>query len=289
MNIVIVGCGDVGTRCAKILTDAGHFVLGVRRNPAKLPQWLTPVEADVLKPATLEFLNPDAESPLNIDVVIYSLAAASFTELDYRDAYVSGLNNTLTALGWRSLKRFFYVSSTGVYHQNNGEWVDESSDTQPTRFNGQLVLEGEQAVRERRDGTCVRYSGIYGPGRLRLINRVAAGQATPETPPSFTNRIHIEDCAASLAHLVMLAENTELESLYLASDSQPATSADVEAFIAATLGLSLEQSEPVPRSKRIAGSKRCSNKRLLNTGYQFIYPDYQAGYRQVIDSMRADH
>jgi nucleoside-diphosphate-sugar epimerase len=289
LNIVIVGCGDVGIRCAKILTDAGHRVLGVRRNTAALPQWLVPVEADVLAPESLEFLNPDASNAVNIDVLIYSLAAASFDEQAYREAYVTGLKNTLNALGKRSLKRCFYVSSTGVYHQNESEWVDENSPTIPTRFNGQLVLEGEQLVRARNDGTCVRYSGIYGPGRLRMINRVAAGQATPAKPEVFTNRIHIEDCAGALAHLVMLAETESLEPVYLASDSRPATSADVEACIAETLGLTFDSTEPVPGGKRIAGSKRCSNKRLLDSGYQFKYPDFRAGYRQVIDDMQAGH
>ena len=286
MNIVIVGCGDVGTRCAKILTDAGHQVLGVRRNTAALPQWLVPVEADVLVPETLRFLHPDATNSVTIDVLIYSLAATSFNEQAYRDAYVTGLNNTLNALGGRSLKRCFYLSSTGVYHQNNGEWIDENCATLPTRFNGQLVLQGEQLVRARSDGTCVRYSGIYGPGRLRMINRVAAGQATPANPEVFTNRIHIEDCAGALAHLVRLAETDRLEAVYLASDSLPATSADVEAFIAQRLGLTFDKTRPVPGGKRIAGSKRCSNRRLLDTGYQFKYPDFRAGYRQVIEDMR---
>ena len=150
------------------------------------------------------------------------------------------------------------------------------------------MLEGEQITGALPHGTSVRFSGIYGPDRLRLINRVAAGQATPEDPPSYTNRIHIEDCASVLAHLTMLAlDDKPLESLYLASDSMPATSAEVEGYIAQTLGLSFENTEPVARSKRIAGSKRCSNKRLLASGYQFKYPDYRAGYKQVIDSMRS--
>ncbi len=288
MNIVIVGCGDVGTRCARILIDAGHQVLAVKRNPLTLPQWLTPIAGDVLQPESLDFLRADQPDPVSIDVVIYVLAASGFTEQSYRDAYVTGLQNTLNALGARPLKRFLFVSSTGVYHQNNSEWVDENSPTHPTRFNGQLVLEGERAVRELPHGTCVRFSGIYGPDRLRLINRVAAGQSASEGPPAYTNRIHIEDCAASLAHLATLAlDDKPLESVYLASDCLPATSAQVESFIAQTLGLSLEQGEPVPRAKRIAGSKRCSNQRLLDSGYQFKYPDYRAGYKQVIDTMRA--
>lgn len=287
MNIAIVGCGDVGTRCARMLLDAGHQVVGVRRNAAVLPDWLPSLCADVTEIASLEFLFGENQS--DFDAVIYALAAADFTEQAYRCAYVDGVRNTLKALASRPPKRFFFVSSTGVYHQNDGSVVNEDSPVEPTRFNGQLVLQGEHLVRSHEFGSCVRFSGIYGPGRHRLINRVASGQATLDKSPAFTNRIHIEDCAAVLAHLVNLVENgAELDPIYLASDCLPAPGADVESFIADALGLSLQQAESVAPARRIAGSKRCDNQRLLNSGYVFKYPDYKAGYRQVIDAMKSN-
>lgn len=286
MKVAIIGCGDVGIRCARYLVDTGHEVTGARRNVSALPDWLTSVKADVLQPDSLGFLRSAEQLPF--DVVIYSLAAAGFSEQSYRDAYVTGVQNTLDALSGRPPGRFLFVSSTGVYHQNDGSVVDENSPTEPVRFNGQLVLQGERLVRSVAWGTCVRFSGIYGPDRLRLINRVASGQATLDESPPYTNRIHIEDCASVLAHLVGLVQGEEdVEPVYLASDCEPATSTQVESFIARTLGLSLENSTPVAGSRRIAGSKRCCNQRLLDSGYTFKYPDYKAGYRQVIDTMRS--
>ncbi len=285
MNVTIIGCGDVGTRCATLLQAAGHQVVGVRRQVAGLPSWLSAVAADVLDPASLGFLRSQNQPA---DMVIYSLAASGFTEQAYHDAYVGGVNNVLEALRGCPPKCMIFVSSTGVYHQNDGSVIDEHSPTEPTRFNGQMVLRGEQKVRDSGFGCCVRFSGIYGPDRLRMINRVAAGQATLDAAPPYTNRIHIEDCAAVLAHLVeMIHRGEAVKPVYIASDNLPATSVEVESYIATMLGLSLENSEPVARTKRIAGSKRCSNQRLLDTGYVFKYPDYKAGYQQVISSMKA--
>ena len=257
---------------------------GVRRNIAALPEWLDAFSADVTTPDSLPFLDDH-----RYDVVLYILAAAAFNAADYRAAYVTGVENKLKSLedNNQELKRFIFVSSTGVYHQNNGETVNEDSPTEPSNFNGQLVLEGEQLVRANSFGTCVRFSGIYGPDRLRMINRVAAGQGSGTKSTAYSNRIHVEDCARVLIHLVNQAGiNDDMHDLYLASDNRPATTSEVEAFIAETLGLSLEQSGRSEQSRRIAGSKMCDNSRLLASGFEFLYPDYRAGYRKIIEGLR---
>lgn len=276
----------MGIRSAALLKDAGHRVTGVRRNIAALPDWLDGQSADVTDLPSLAFL-----SQVPVDVVIYVLAAAAFNESDYRSAYVTGVANTLKASGNNpaELKRMFFVSSTGVYHQNDGETVDENSAVDPANFNGRLVLQGEQLVRDTEFGTCVRFSGIYGPDRLRMINRVAAGQGRGDNQ-ALSNRIHVEDCAGVLAHLVALVQaEKQLHDLYLASDSCPATTAEVETFIAETLGLTFDETAPGDHAapgRRIAGSKRCDNSRLVESGYEFIYPDYKTGYRKIIEGLR---
>lgn len=276
----------MGIRCAKLLKNSGHQVTGVRRNIAALPDWLESQAADVTELPALDFL-----SQISVDVIIYVLAAAAFNENDYRDAYVTGVENTLKALSGNSakLKRFIFVSSTGVYHQNDGETVDETSEVLPVNFNGRVVLQGEQLVRGTDFGTCVRFSGIYGPDRLRMINRVAAGQGRGDNH-ALSNRIHIEDCAGVLAHLIGLIESEQpLQDLYLASDCRPATTAEVETFIAESLGLTFDRATEDSSSapvRRIAGSKRCNNQRLVDSGYEFIYPDYKTGYGQIIEGLR---
>ena len=179
------------------------------------------------------------------------------------------------------------MSSTGVYHQNDGSVVDETSPTEPARFNGQRVLEGERLVNATGIGTCVRFSGIYGPGRMRMINRVASGNFTPAAKSTMTNRIHVDDCAGALAHLVGLLETGDIEDCYLASDDRPASTTEVESFIAAALGLQYAPAEtqPTDPGKRIAGSKQCSNARLRASGFEFRFPDFEVGYRHLIETL----
>lgn len=284
MNITIIGCGDVGTRCATLLREH-HRITAARRNIDALPAWPGKRHCDVGDATSLGWL---ADHPT--DVLIYSLAAASFQDADYQLAYVTGVQNVLSALADQltSVKRVIFVSSTGVYHQDDGSVVDENSATKPVRFNGQRVLEGERLVNATGKGSCVRFSGIYGPGRLRMINRVASGNFTPAAKAKLTNRIHVDDCAGALAHIVGLVESDAVENCYLASDDRPASNVEVETFIATELGLTYTaaaETNSYNAGGRIAGSKICSNARLRASGYEFLYPDFESGYRQLIGSL----
>ncbi len=285
MKIAIVGCGDIGVRAARLLLDKGHRVVGIRRNVAKLPSWLEATSADVSQRESLDFLSSEP-----FDIVLYSLAASGFSESAYRSAYVTGVANTLDALAdqMSALKRFVFVSSTSVYHQNDGSEVDEESSTKPTGFNGRIVLEGERLAAATAKGSVIRFSGIYGPDRTRMIDRVEKNIRTDPQDRSYTNRIHVDDCAGVLAHIVDLTSQGTVEANYLASDSMPCTRVELETFLAAELGVTDTRSgePPLPAAsgvaKRIAGSKRCSNRRLLQSGYRFLYPDFRSGYRQVL-------
>ena len=297
MRVVIIGCGEIGVLCARQLLDAGHQVTGVRRTASALPHWMDSCSADVTNPVSLEFLRDET-----IDVIIYQVAARGFNEQAYRQAYVEGVANVVEKCQ-RTSPHLFFVSSTGVYHQNDGGWVDETSATRPQKFNGQLMLEGEKLVACVERASSVRFSGIYGPQRTRLIDRVKNGESGNDTD-AYTNRIHVADCAGVLAHLAVLAYKARqlggqpLQRVYLASDSLPALRSDVFNFLASELGTSKvaansvaqQQTDAIgsrmsPLVKRIAGSKRCCNQRILDTGYQFLYPDYQSGYRQIISDI----
>jgi len=274
-KVVFIGCGDIATRAALKLQNSGTAVLGVRRQISNLPADLPATAADVLNPSSLEFLrNSDANT------LVYSLAADSFNEESYLNAYVTGLNNTIQACDFGQIKRLIFISSTAVYHQNDGSQVDELSPTAPQRFNGKVMLEAEKLALATGVGTALRLSGIYGPGRLRLVDRVRNGHCSDERSATWSNRIHVEDCAGVIAHLV---NQDTLPEVVLGSDSLPATSTDVETFIAEQLGIEKQYADPnSKRPKRIAGSKRCDNRMLLGTGYQFTHPDYRSGYKALI-------
>ncbi len=278
-NVIFIGCGKVATGAASLLQQQGVDVHGVRRDISALPSSMQKTSADVSDPTSLNFLKSTTA-----DTLVYSLAASEFNEKSYTAAYITGLQNVITACDFTHIKRLIFVSSTAVYHQNDGSVVDEQSATEPTRFNGKLMLEAEHLALSTGIGTALRFSGIYGPGRNRMIERVRTGNCTQEHSAAYTNRIHSEDCSAALVHLIM---QTELPPLILGTDSKPARSTDVESFIAEKLGVEKQYVDPGSNLKtkvrRIAGSKQCCNRLLLNTGFAFRYPSYKEGYQKLIN------
>ncbi|SEM85918.1 SDR family oxidoreductase [Halomonas caseinilytica] len=275
---LILGCGDIGTVLGKELHGAGHRVVGVRRDARELADTVIEgVSADLGDAEALAAL-PDA------DILVYVVSADRFEEEAYRAAYPDGLKAVLTEFAERAQapRHIFFVSSTSVYAQQDGEVVDEESPTEPRGFSGKLMREAEQALIEHRlPGSVVRFSGIYGPGRDRLIRQVGEGRIAAATPTMYSNRIHRDDCAGVLAHLVdrALAGET-LHELYLASDCEPAPIHEVMTWLARQL--KVESSETIQSPLRRRASKRCDNTRLLESGYRFRYPSYREGYAQVL-------
>jgi nucleoside-diphosphate-sugar epimerase len=278
-NILIAGCGYVGTALGISLATAGHVVWGLRRVAEGLPPSIRHLGANLTAPQTLHAL------PLGLDVVFYTAAPHSSDAAAYRAIYVDGLRHLLEALARQHQlpRRVFFTSSTAVYAQSTGEWVDETSPTEPQHFGGSRVLEGERIVLAGPfPATVLRLGGIYGPGRTSLIERVRQGLATcSDGPPLYTNRIHRDDCAGALHHLMTLPQP---EALYVGVDHEPADHCDVLRWLAEQLGA------PPPRVEAASGAdtrrqrtnKRCRNAKLVASGYVFRYPTYREGYTALL-------
>jgi nucleoside-diphosphate-sugar epimerase len=279
--ILIVGCGDVGTGAAKLLTESGHKVFGLRRNVSELPDFIAPIAADITDPSSLACLQT-----MEFSQVIVATAAGEFSEQRYRSIYVDGLANVLQRLQARPPQRVILASSTSVYHQNDGSWVDEASETLPTGFSGRLLLEAEQLLLACGiPGTVVRFGGIYGPGRERLINRLRQGHIVAAGAQQYSNRIHSADCAGVLAYLVAQQESgAPLNDCYLAVDSAPTPLRKVCEWLTLAMGLDVSAMSEGASPMR-GGNKRCSNQRLLDNGYQFLYPDYKAGFGAMLQEL----
>lgn len=276
--VLIVGCGDVGSRLGLRLSAQGWTVYGLRRQTAALPAPIRPVAAD-LEVADCPAAWPSGE----LDYLVYAVAAQAQDEASYRRAYVQGLQQVLDwlALHQQRPKRLLFLSSTGVYAQHAGEWVDEDSPTQPDSFNGRILLEAEQlAQHSGYPATSVRLAGLYGPGRQWLINQVRQGYQVPAEPPLYSNRIHVEDAAGLLAYLLEQdAQGRALERCYLGVDDEPVALHQVIDWLARQLGQTAMQGT---LGSRRAGSKRCSNARARALGWQPEYPGYQQGYGAIL-------
>jgi nucleoside-diphosphate-sugar epimerase len=275
-RILIFGCGDVGIALGRLLAADGHRVYGLRREASAIAKPLIPVAGDVTELTTLEDLPP-------VDFAFYLVAATGYSDAAYRAAYVDGVRNALVALGKsQGVRRFFFASSTGVYGQWDGAWVDETTPAEPDGFSGRRVLEGELTLASGSfPTTVVRFGGIYGPGRRRLIERVQSGKPCVDDPPQYTNRIHRDDCAGVLRHLMNLKDP---ESLYLGVDCEPAAECQVMTWIADKLGLAPPQRVPAGAGavSMQRANKRCRNTRLQASGYRFRYPTFREGYGALL-------
>ena len=274
-RIVIAGCGDVGSALGRRLLDAGHEVWGVRRNPSRLPEGLRPLAADLCDSAALDGL------PRGIDRLVYSAAADGYTEAAYRAAYVTGVARVLDALRRHGERpdRVVLVSSTSVYGQQDGEWIDEQSPAEAEGFAPECLRTGERLVWAAPfPATVIRFGGIYGPGRTRLIDQVRGGGATCR-PDLYTNRIHRDDCAGALVHLLSLEHPAPL---YLGVDDEPAAQCEVLRWLAAQLGMPAPREVTEDGERRRRGNKRCRNTRLRDSGWRPRYPGYRDGYAALL-------
>ncbi|MGF6835751.1 nucleoside-diphosphate-sugar epimerase [Paenarthrobacter sp. TE4293] len=280
MTVVIAGCGDLGTEAGLRFAAAGHEVVGLRRSPEKLPAEIRGVYADLS--------NAVPELPADVDLVVVAVAADSSTEEAYRAAYVNGVKNVLDALERQSLepRRILFVSSTAVYKDSGGAVVDETTPTEPTRFSGKVLVEAEDLLFARTLGTntqpiSLRLGGIYGPGRTRLIDQVRSGQAVIPAQTRHTNRVHRDDAAAMIVHLTTMDQDPE--PVYVGVDDHAVEMGEVMRFLASELGCpEPPTAAPGGASDAGPGDKRCSNKRLRATGFEFTFPTYQEGYRALL-------
>lgn len=282
-KILVVGCGDLGMRLASLIDCSIYEIYGLSRSDRKFADPLIALRGDVHDSVGLKEI-----ITRNFDVILITMTPDEYTEKAYCAAYPQSVAALVSALeaqpgtcaGIPAVPRLvLFVSSTGVYAQSNGEVVNEQSETRPQRFNGRCLLEAENRLLEADvNGCVVRFSGIYGRSNARLIQQVKDGIGCPMTPPQYTNRIHADDCAGVLYHLIELQRNGhDLAPVYVASDCEPAPLWDVKHWLAGQLGLPPEHLVSDDTSPPKNG-KQCSSKLLLDSHYTFKYPTYREGY-----------
>ncbi len=274
-RFLIIGCGDLGNTIAAKLISQQHKVYGLRRNIDQLSKGVQPIACDFYDIATLPPL-PE------VDYLIFSAAAKSRDLDHYRQIYVDAPAAILNALPKAPI-RSFVVSSTGVYAQNSGEWIDENSVAEPNATHSAQLLQGEAQFKQRSDCTVIRSSGIYGPGRTHLLNRILSGSIAVKTPIHFSNRIHSDDLADFVVYLIGKAiDKQPLQELYLASDGNPAPIHEITKWLAEQLNVTVDHQEPIQRG----GNKRVANKAMLESGFVCRYKDYKAGFAPLLDEIK---
>jgi nucleoside-diphosphate-sugar epimerase len=280
VSTLIVGCGYLGQRLGARLVRDGGRVYGTVRSPGRAAEiaglGIEPVIADVLRPETLDRLPA-------VERVFYAVGFDRSAGAAMREVYVEGLQNVLDRLP-ASVRRFVYASSTGVYGQTGGEWVDEDLPTEPQHESGRIVLEAEGRVRawaDSRGGSSVilRFAGLYGPGRIVRRAILERGEPIPGDPEKFLNLIHIDDAAQAAAAAL---DADAPESIYLVADDRPVTRREYYSVAARIIVAPEPRFEPPrpgsPESSRDATNKRVANRRMKGgLGVVLRYSDITTG------------
>ncbi|WP_207259905.1 NAD-dependent epimerase/dehydratase family protein [Pseudomonas sp. GW101-3H06] len=278
-SVLIAGCGDVGSRLATQLLTAGWEVHGLRRDISRLPQGVVGVAGDLFNkecPATW---------PIGaVDYLVYCAAATDHDETGYRAAYIQGLKHVLEWLDdyGQVPNRLLFVSSSSVYGQQEGEWIDEKSPAVAAGYSGRVMLEAEQiALNSGIPASIVRLTGIYGPGRESFLTQVRRGYRVAVDPPLYANRIHADDAAGLMACLLEAdRRGVALDDVYIGVDDAPAALADVVGWLREYLGVTEWADDATVRR---TGSKRCSNARAKALGWEPKYPSFREGYAAILE------
>jgi len=285
VQVAILGCGYVGLELGRQFTDAGHEVVGVRRSDAGL---------DAIEAAGFDAVRADAtdadslDAVPDVDWVVYAASAGGRGVEAARAAYVDGLRTAAETFGARESPpdRLVYTSSTGVYGDHDGGWVDETTTPDPATDRQRVLLEAERiALDAPVDGTVVRFGGLYGPDRYRL-DYYFDGPVTE----GYLNSVHRDDAAGVVAHL--LSTDRARGDVVLAVDDEPVSKWAFADWLADECGVDRPPKQTVAErddaSRRVRANKRCANDRLHELGYDFRFPTVREGYRPAIEAFRAD-
>ncbi len=286
MRVAILGCGYVGLELGRRLVARGHEVVGVRRSAEGIEAienaGFEPVRANVTAPEELSRV-PDA------DALVFAASSGGRGAEAAREVYVHGLETVIGHFAERAdpPDRLLYASSTGVYGDHDGGWVNEETPTEATTEKTQVLREAEDvALGSPIAGTVVRFAGLYGPDRYRL-ERYLEGPVTE----GYLNMLHRDDAADTVRFLI--EEDLARGEVVLAVDDEPVDKWEFADWLADQCSVAQPPKETTeerlsdpdlsePARRRLETSKRCSNGKLREFGYEFSYPTFREGYREAV-------
>jgi nucleoside-diphosphate-sugar epimerase len=276
---LIVGCGYLGRRVARRLLDRGNRVLGTTRSPA--------TAADLahagVEPLLLDVLDETAASTLPAaDRAVLCVGHDRRAAADRRAVGVDGLRRVLDHLAARGLRRVVYTGSVSIYGQAAGDWVDETSPTEPDGEPGRVQVEAEAALRSAFPPLIVlRVGGLYGRGRVLHRDAILRGQPLRGDPHRWLNLIHVEDAARAV---VAALDATDPPPVVNACDDRPVTR--LECVEATARSLDLPPPTWAPGDDPPEPSRRVSNARLKATLLPILdYPTIAEGIPASLAAM----
>lgn len=285
-DALIIGCGDIGVRLARILQQESLRVYGMSRSEESAARLQTFEIEPVM--ANLDDQDSLAQLPAAGKVVFYLAPPPGGGPVDGR------MRKFCKALAADNLpEKILYVSTSGVYGDCGGEWVTEETPLNPQTSRAQRRVDAESTLLAwgKEYGVPVvilRVTGIYGPGRLPLA-RVQQGHpvlSEQESPP--TNRIHADDLAVVCARAMAEAADGDIFNV---SDGQPGTMTQFFNAVSDLLGLPRLPQVDMAEAKKVMNpmmlsylteTRRMGNQKMVEQlGITLMYPDLESGLKNV--------
>ena len=258
MHILFIGYGKTSSRVAKQLFQQNHQITTVSRSP-KSDDFAQHITQDIDQ-LDLSQIDP-------VDAVYVLLAPSRNSTLSsieaYQQTYVDSVQPIVNALKMHPIKRIIVVSSTRVYGENNGEIINDDSVILPKDEQGRLLLKMEQLWQQAYPNECmiVRPTGIYGASTARMVKLAETTKTYPNI--HWSNRIHIDDLASFLAHLLHVEHP---EKSYICSNNKPQPLHEMILKIQRELGLP----ELVLENEEETG-KRIFVERMAGSGFELMH------------------
>jgi len=273
-RILVVGGGYVGSAVVAYFRSKNQKVWVTTRSNEKAKQFellgAQPIVCDLTKPQTLSAV-PD------VQFVVIAVAPDSRDPENYRKVYIEGAGNLLSRLKQNPIAPFVvYISSTGVFPDVAGEWVDENMQLKPDSERSGILLQAEeQVLKSGLPAVIFRLGGIYGPGRNQIQN-LKSGKWPESSEDEYVNLIHLDDVVGGV---MALFKHAEAGQVYIGADDEPAKRSELLAWLSGQLGI--ENRAKFDIDGKISG-KRCRNAKLKSLGFQFKFPSFKKGYESLI-------
>lgn len=293
-DVVIIGCGDIGARVAALHQAVGQTVTAVVRGAE---------HGDSLRAQGLQVIRLDLDDEASLQLQALQNTGVYYFAPPVADGTVdTRMTHFLNALQQQGIQpaRIVYISTSGVYGDSKGEWVDESSPARPDNDRTRRRWSAEQQLRDYEKANHVpvivlRVGGIYGPGKLPLRQVQSQRPVLNDAESGYTNRIHSDDLARVC---VAAMERGKAGDIFNATDGHPGTMAQYFTDVAIALGYPAPERITMAEAEEqlneallsyLRESRRMSNKKMLaELGVELQYEDFAKGLKAVVEQLNTD-
>ena len=271
-NLLIIGQGDIGLPVTNKLAQDGYCVTGLARSERH--QYDLVDSAGFLQADALTLTVDQLQAFTHIAIIV---TPDEYSTSGYHNSYLAISQHLATlASQLTKLERVVFISSTGVYGQDNGEWIDEhTAPVTPAREASKVILQAEQALQQGfgDKAVVIRPSGIYGRERLMRLRKARESNKDPVPAEHWSNRIMDRDLVNVIAKVLTIETP---KPVYLATDYRPVTTFELGVWLSEQVG---ETPPTIDNTKTSVTGKRLHSNIPLAW---LDYADWQTGYRDIL-------